>query len=227
LMYYDAGITMKMRASAPSPKHEVPGFQGFIDKLMGFGKAVLSGHTLFMMYFTNTTQRDLIIAFSMPYGGMVLPIDLASVGNKIICQNDCFLCSSVDLKMSPATPRDLGGNFITSAFAMQKIEGNGTLFLFCGGSLVQKNITQASNVHVTKGSTLALQPGIILKSKTITNVGLTGQGHEITEISGTGRVWIQSLPYKRTKDSLIEQVGMFFGLSQKKENPVWGKFGKK
>jgi len=176
-----------------------------------------------MMYFTNTAKKELIVAFSMPYSGTVVPIDLASVGNRIICQNDCFLCSSVDLKIASATPRDLGGNLITSSITMQKIEGNGALFLFSGGSVLQKSIAQGSQMNVTKGSTLAIQPGVILRYKTIANVGLTGQAHSLTEISGTGRVWIQSMPYKRTKDSLIDQVGAYFGIQPKKTNPIWGK----
>jgi uncharacterized protein (AIM24 family) len=217
-MYYEAGISMKMRTAAPTNEKN-----GFLYKFLSLGKAALRGETLFMMYFTNTSKKELIVAFSMPYSGTIVPIDLASVGKTIICQNDCFVCSSVDVRMSTASPSDLGGNVVTSSIAMQKIEGAGKLFLFCGGNMVQKNIIQGSQMHVTKGSTLAFQPGVTLKFKSIKNVGLTGQPHELTEIGGSGGVWLQSMPYKRTKDRIFDQVGAYFGLHPKKINPVWGK----
>jgi uncharacterized protein (AIM24 family) len=217
LLYYEAGIKMKIRTSLQTDTKK-----SFVTKLLGIGKAALNRQTIFMMHFTNVTQKQLIIAFSMPYSGTVMPIDLNSVGNKLICQNESLLCSSSDLIMALATPQDIGSTFLMSSISMQKIEGRGTLFLFCGGSLVQKTIVNGSPLHVTTGSILALQKGVKLTTKTIMNVGLTGQAHSLTELSGAGLVWVQSLPYKRVKDTLIEHVRGVFGLKPKRVNPIWG-----
>lgn len=219
LMYYENGISMKMRTGSSEQEEKA----SFLQKLLGLGKAVASGKKLFMMHFTNTTAKELIISFSMSHPGNIVPISLSSVGGKIFCQNDAFLCATNALQVSTATPKELGGSFLNSAISMQKIEGNGTVFLFCGGSLLERTITQGSIINVTTGTTLAVQPGVSLKIKTIRNVGVTGQGHMITELSGSGHAWFQSLPFKRQNDKTIESVGMFFGLKAKKKNPVWGK----
>lgn len=219
LMYYEAGINMKMRMGGSIEASE----DGFFSKLLGMGKAAVKGQKLFMMSFTNVTQKELKIAFSMPYSGTIVPIDLASIGNRVICQNTSFLCATSDLQINSATSRDIGGNYFNAGIALQKIEGRGTVFLFCGGSITQRDIRQGEVINVTTGTTLALQSGILLKTKTIKNVGITGQGHMLTELSGVGRVWLQSLPIKRVNDNIINDIAVFFGIKPKKKNAIWGK----
>lgn len=219
LMYYEAGINIKMRMGSSVQSHG----DGFFNKLLGLGKAAAKGHRLFVMSFTNSTQKELKIAFSMPYSGTVVPIELSTLGNRVICQESAFLCATSDLHMSSATSRDFGGSFLNAAISLQKIEGRGTLFLFCGGSVMQRDIKQGEAINVTTGTTLAFQPGVILKIKTIRNVGITGQGHMLTELSGSGRVWLQSLPVKRLNDNIINNIALFFGIKQKKKNAIWGK----
>ena len=224
LMYYENGINMKMRASSAVDSSE-GSLGGFFNKLLGIGKAALKGNKLFMMTFTNTTQKELKIAFSMPYSGTIIPINLSAIGNRLICDDAAFLCATSDLMISSATAHDFGGSFFNPSISMERIEGRGTVFLFCGGSLLERNVSKGEIVNIAAGTTLAFQPGILFKTKTIRNVGITGQGHILTEISGAGNVWLQSLPYSRIKDNFIAQVAMFFGIKQKKNNPVWS--GKK
>lgn len=216
LMYFETGIVMKMKSSASLDSGGEP--VGFISKLLGMSKAAISGQKLFMMSFTNSTQKELKIAFSMPYSGTIIPINLSSLGNELFCQNNSFLCATNDLRMTNATARELGSNTLNDAtHSIQKIQGGGMLFLFCGGSILQRKIAQGETLNVTTGTALAMQSNITFKNKTIRNVGLTGKGHSLTEISGTGYVWLQSLPYTRTKDNIIENVGLFFGIKQKKQ----------
>lgn len=218
LMYYENGINMKMRMSGAIEASN----GGFFGKLLGIGKAAISGQKLFMMNFTNSTQRELKLAFSMPYAGTIVAIDLGAVGGEIFCQNDSFLCAASDLRISSVTPRDLGANFLNSVQSIQKIQGSGFLFLFCGGSLMERKLIPGDSLNVTSGAALAMQPSIVFKNKTIRNVGITGQGHMLTEITGSGRVWLQSLPNARARDITIAHTGMYFGIKQKKKNPVWG-----
>ena len=219
LMYFESGINMKMRASGSMGSGNI----GFFAKLLGLGKAALKGEKLFMMSFTNASQKELKIAFSMPYIGSVVPIELRSTGGLLFCQNDSFLCASSDLKITPVSTGELGSNFMNVITSMQKIEGDGTLFLFCGGTLLQRKIALGEALNVTSGAALAMQPTVIFKNKTIRNVGVTGEGHMLTEISGTGNVWLQSAPFKRFNDNIISNISAFFGLKKKKTNPVWGK----
>lgn len=219
LMYFESGIAMKMRMSS-SISGEKAGNPGLIGKLLGMGKAVLTGQKLFLMTFSNGAPKEQKIAFSMPYPGTVVPVNLGAIGGEIFCQNNSFLCASNDLKISNANSRDLGANLLNTISNLQKIEGRGTLFMFCGGSLMQRKLLPGDSFNVSSGAALAMQPSVIFRNKFLRNVGIAGQGHALTEISGTGHVWIQSLPFTRTKDNLIEQVGSYFGIKKKKSGGV-------
>jgi uncharacterized protein (AIM24 family) len=214
LMYFESGVTMKMRMSSAIAEKNAG--MGLIGKLLGMGKAVLLGQKLFLMTFSNTSNKEQKVAFSMPYPGSIVSVNLGSLGGELFCQNNSFLCASNDLKISAATSRDLGANFLNTINNLQKIEGKGTLFMFCGGSLLQRKLIPGDSFNVTTGTALAMQPSIVFRNKFIRNVGLTGQGHALTEISGSGHVWLQSLPFNRTKENVIEQVGTYFGIKKKK-----------
>ncbi len=219
LMYFESGIAMKMRMSSTITT-EKTGASGIISKLLGMGKAVLTGQKLFLMSFTNTSNKEQKIAFSMPYSGTIVAVNLGSLGGELFCQNNSFLCATSDLKISSANSRDLGANILNTIRDLQKIEGKGTLFMFCGGSLIQRKLIPGDSLNVTTGAALAMQPSVVFRSKFLRNVGLTGQGHSLTEISGSGHVWLQSMPYSKSKDNIIEQVGSYFGLKKKKTGGI-------
>ena len=59
--------------------------KGLMDKVMGAGKRVLTGESLFMTTFTNQGSDKRVVAFAAPYPGKVIPLDLADCGGQIIC----------------------------------------------------------------------------------------------------------------------------------------------
>ncbi|MCH8346807.1 MAG: AIM24 family protein, partial [Chloroflexi bacterium] len=67
---------------------------GFMGKLLGAGKRVLTGESMFMTVFTHTGSGKARVAFGAPYPGTILAIDLDSVGGTLICQKDAFLAAA-------------------------------------------------------------------------------------------------------------------------------------
>lgn len=226
LMYYENGISMKNKLSSSITSGARKGLGGLIDKIRGVSAAVMKGQKLFLMSFTNTTQKELRISFSMPHPGTIVPVDLKSVGGLIFCQNDAFLCASNSLKVMSATSRELGSGLLNTVSTLQKIEGEGTLFLFCGGTPMHRKLIPGNSFNVSTGMVLAMQPSITFKNKIIRNVGVTGAAHHLTEVGGVGLVWMQSMPMSKTKNLIITDVGAYFGIKKKKQGyGVLGTFG--
>lgn len=85
--------------------------EGFMNKLFGAGKRLLTGESLFMTHFTNQGALKRKVAFASPYPGKIMPIDLAVVGGELICQKDAFLCAAMGTNVSIAINKRLGSGF--------------------------------------------------------------------------------------------------------------------
>ena len=109
---------------------------GFMDKLMGAGKRLLTGESLFMTVFTNNGSGKQRVAFAAPYAGKILPMDLSELGGELICQKDAFLCAAKGVSIGIAFQKKIGvGLFGGEGFIMQRLEGDGLSFLHAGGTV--------------------------------------------------------------------------------------------
>ena len=82
---------------------------GFFGKLLGAGKRLVTGESLFTTVYTNNnTTAKLRVAFGAPYPGKILPMDLATLGGTLICQKDAFLCAARGVSLGIAL-QQLGG----------------------------------------------------------------------------------------------------------------------
>src|SRR5688500_6264077 len=104
-------------------------------KLMSAGKRVLTGESLFMTAFTNSTPNKKRVSFAAPYTGKIIPLDLQQLGGTIISQKDAFLCAAKGISVGIHFQRRLGvGIFGGDGFIMEKLEGDGMAFLHAGRS---------------------------------------------------------------------------------------------
>ena len=102
---------------------------GIMGKLMGAGKRMLTGESLFMTTFTNTGSGKRHVSFASPYPGKIIPMDLSEHNGKIICQKDAFLAAAKGVSVGIEFQRKLGtGFFGGEGFIMQKLEGDGMAF---------------------------------------------------------------------------------------------------
>ena len=180
---------------------------GLMDKLMGAGKRLLTGESLFMTVFTHSGQGKAHVAFGAPYPGNIIPITLTSVGGYLICQKDSFLCAAKGVSIGIHFQKKiLTGLFGGEGFIMQKLEGDGMVFVHAGGTIVEKSLNN-DKIMVDTGCIVAFENTInydIERAGNLKSMIFGGEGLFLATLQGTGRVWLQSLPFSRLADRILE-----------------------
>ena len=182
---------------------------GLMGKLLSAGKRAISGESLFLTHFTNTSNHKRRVAFAAPYPGHIIPIDLVQLGGELLCQKDAFLCAALGTKLDIAFSRRLGtGFFGGEGFILQRLSGDGLAFIHAGGSVVKKEIVNET-LRVDTGCLVAFTSGVdynIEMVKGLKSMFFGGEGLFLATLSGTGTVYLQSLPFSKLADRIIEQV---------------------
>ncbi|MBN1566933.1 MAG: TIGR00266 family protein [Acidobacteria bacterium] len=198
---------------------------GFLDKLVGAGKRLITGESLFMTVFTNTGTGKQQIAFAAPYAGRIVPMDLSSLGGTLICQKDSFLCAARGVSIGIAFQRKIGvGLFGGEGFIMQKLEGDGLCFVHAGGTVHSLELTVGQTLRVDTGCLVALQPSVIYDIQYVGKIRsalFSGEGLFFATLTGPGKVWLQSLPLSRLADRIYKAMPSMGG-SRKEEGSVFG-----
>ncbi|MBP1620558.1 MAG: hypothetical protein H6Q02_1325, partial [Acidobacteria bacterium] len=113
----------------------------FVDKLVGAGKRLLTGESLFMTVFTHMGSGKARVAFAAPFPGTIIPLSLSSVGGTLICQKDSFLAAAKGVSIGIHFQRRiLTGLFGGEGFIMEKLEGDGQVFMHAGGTVVERQL---------------------------------------------------------------------------------------
>ena len=105
---------------------------GILGGLMSMGKRVLTGESLFMTHFTNQGVAKRRVAFSSPYPGKIMPVDLGQRGGTLMCQKDAFLCAAKGTKVSIAFTKRIGAGFLAAKASSCK-SWKATAWLFARG----------------------------------------------------------------------------------------------
>lgn len=175
--------------------------QGFMGKLFGAGKRLLTGESLFMTAFTNTGMGKKHVSFAAPYPGKIIPMDLSELGGKIICQKDAFLCAAKGVSVGIDFKRKLGtGFFGGEGFIMEKLEGDGLAFIHAGGTMKAVELGHGERLRVDTGCLVAMTQHVhydIQFVKGVKTALFGGEGLFFATLEGPGTVWIQSLPFSR------------------------------
>ena len=205
MMYMSEGITMNTVFGDGASESKA---QGFLDQMLGAGKRLLSGESLFMTLFTNTGSGKQHVAFSAPYPGKIIPVELTTVNNKLICQKDAFLCAARGVQVGIAFQRKImTGLFGGEGFIMQKLEGDGVVFLHAGGSIVEKKLEAGQIMRVDTGCLVALEATVDYDVQSVGGIKSSlfgGEGFFYAVLQGPGRVWLQSLPFSRLAGKVHE-----------------------
>ena len=174
---------------------------GFMDKLVGAGKRLLTGESLFMTVFTHQGQGKAKAAFASPYPGKIIPVDLGKAGGTLICQKDAFLCAAKGVSVGIAFQKKIGaGLFGGEGFIMQKLEGDGLVFIHAGGTIVERSLGPGERLRVDTGCLVALEPSVNYDVEFVGGVKSAifgGAGFFCAPLRGPGKVWPQALPCRR------------------------------
>ena len=207
---------------------------GFMDKLLGAGKRLLTGESLFITVFTHRGQGKANVAFGAPYPGNIIPVKLTDVGGMLICQKDSFLCAARGVSIGIYFQRKImTGLFGGEGFIMQKLEGTGMVFLHAGGTIVERILQPGEVLHVDTGCVVAFEQSVQFDVQQAGNIKTSlfgGEGLFFAVLQGPGKLWLQSLPFSRLagrmlqaapqrggskgEGSIVPNLGGFFGGDQ-------------
>jgi uncharacterized protein (TIGR00266 family) len=196
MMFMDAGIAMDTVFGDGSANQG-----GFFGKLLGAGKRLVTGESLFTTIYTNNASAKQRVAFAAPYPGKILPMDLRQLGGTLICQKDAFLCAARGVSLGIALQQKLStGFFGGEGFIMQKLEGDGLAFVHAGGTVVRRPLQPGQTLLVDTGCVVAYTPGVDFEIQYVGKIKTAlfgGEGLFLAKLTGPGEVWLQSLPFSR------------------------------
>ncbi|QJE72287.1 TIGR00266 family protein [Aerophototrophica crusticola] len=199
---------------------------GFMDKLLGAGKRLVTGESLFTTVFTHRGSGKAKVAFAAPYPGTILPLKLSDLGGSIICQKDSFLAAAKGVSIGIHFQRKiLTGLFGGEGFIMQRLEGDGWVFAHVGGTVVERQLGPGEVLHVDTGCVAAFTPSVdfdLVQAGGIKTMLFGGEGVFFATLRGPGRVWIQSLPCSRLAGRMLSAAAPY---GNKGEGSVLGPLG--
>jgi uncharacterized protein (TIGR00266 family) len=223
MMYMENGIQMETIFGDGSNQQ-----RGFLDALVGAGKRLLTGESLFMTVFWNRAAGKKSVAFGAPYPGKIVAIKLSDVGGELIAQRDSFLAAAKGVSLGIAFQRRLGvGFFGGEGFIMQRLQGDGYAFVHAGGTLLERTLAPGELLRIDTGCLVAMQPSIDFDIQFVGNIRSAifgGEGLFFANVRGPGRVWLQSLPLSRLANRIVAAAPARGG-RRREEGSVLGALG--
>ena len=223
MMYMDDGIEMETVFGDGSQQQT-----GIMGALMGAGKRLLTGESLFMTVFHNRSGQKRKVAFGAPYPGKIIAIHLSEVGGELVAQKDSFLAAAKGVSIGIAFQRKLGvGLFGGEGFIMQRLQGDGWAFVHAGGTLQERTLAPGELVRVDTGCIVALQPSVNYEIEYVGKIKSAlfgGEGLFFATLRGPGKIWLQSLPLSRLANRIVSAVPGL-GRGGREEGSILGKIG--
>ena len=202
MMYMEDGIEMETIFGDGSQQNS-----GFLGALMGAGKRLLTGESLFVTVFLNRANGKRKLAFGAPYPGKIVAVHLAEIGGELIAQKDSFLAAAKGVSVGIAFQRRLGvGLFGGEGFIMQRLQGDGWAFVHAGGTLLQRELKAGETMRIDTGCIVAFQPSVSYDIQYVGKIKSAlfgGEGLFFATLRGPGHVWLQSLPLSRLANRII------------------------
>ena len=224
MMFMDGGIAMEAIFGDGSAQTS-----GFMGALLGAGKRLLTGESLFMTVFQNQSATKRRLAFGAPYPGKILPILLSDVGGELIAQKDSFLCAAKGVSIGIAFQKRLGaGLFGGEGFILERLTGDGLAFIHAGGTLYERTLLPGEALRIDTGCIVAFQPSVDYDIQYVGGIKTAlfgGEGLFFATLRGPGKIWLQSLPFSRLA-SRIYAAAPQTGRGGREEGSVLGGLGR-
>lgn len=220
MMFMEDGITFEAKMGDGSNPQA-----GFMDKLLNAGMRAISGESIFMTHFTNSGSGKKHVSFSSALPGKIIALDMSKIAGDFICQKDSFLCAALGTKLSISFQKKLGvGFFGGEGFILERINGDGMVFINAGGNVVERTLNNET-LRVDTGCIVGFEQGInydIQRAGGLKSMVFGGEGMFLATLSGTGRVWLQSLPFARLANNIIASAPNMLGKSQDQGSVIGG-----
>jgi uncharacterized protein (TIGR00266 family) len=224
MMYMEDGIAMETVFGDGSAAGG-----GLVGKLMGAGRRLLTGESLFMTVFENRAGVKRHVAFGAPYPGKIIAVDLASLGGELLAQKDSFLCSARGVTIGIGFQKKIGAGFFGGeGFMMQRLQGDGWVFVHAGGTLHERVLAAGETLRIDTGCIVAYQPTVGFDIQYVGGIKTAlfgGEGLFFATLRGPGRVWLQSLPFSRLAGRIMA-AAPGVGKGGREEGSVLGGLGR-
>jgi uncharacterized protein (TIGR00266 family) len=211
MMYMDSGIRFETKMGDGSDPS-----QSLMSKIISAGSRVLTGESLFVTHFTNQGTGKQRVAFAAPYPGKIIPIELGVLGGSLIVQKDGFLCAAKGTRITITLNKRIGSGLLGGeGFILQRLEGDGKVFMHAGGTVIERKLNHES-LRIDTGCVVAYTPGIdfnIEASGSLRSMVFGGEGIFLATLTGAGTVWLQSMPIRK----LIQAISPY-GKNIRKES---------
>jgi uncharacterized protein (TIGR00266 family) len=224
MMYMDEQIAMETIFGDGSAQNS-----GFMGALLGAGKRLLTGESLFLTVFQNQGAGKRKVAFGAPYPGKIIPVRLADLGGELIVQKDSFLCSAKGVSIGIAFQKRLGvGLFGGEGFIMQRLTGDGWTFIHAGGTLLERTLAPGETLRVDTGCIVGFQPSVDYDIQMVGGIKTAlfgGEGLFFATLRGPGKIWLQSLPFSRLAGRIVAAAPQT-GRGGREEGSILGGLGR-
>ncbi|OGL46966.1 MAG: TIGR00266 family protein [Candidatus Schekmanbacteria bacterium RBG_13_48_7] len=220
--YMDDGITFEAKMGDGSKPND-----DFFGKLMNAGKRMLTGESIFLTHFTNNGKSKKSVAFAAPYPGKIITVDMSKFNGSLLCQKSAFLCAALGTELGIAFTKRMGaGIFGGEGFILERLSGDGLVFVHAGGTIIEKNLNN-DLIRVDTGCIVAFSSSVnydIQRVGSLKSMFFGGEGLFLATLSGTGKVFLQSLPFSRMADRILRNAPSAGG-RRRGEGSVLGSLG--
>ena len=211
MMYMETGIEMQTNTGGGM-------FKGF--------KRMVTGESFFITNFTQQGSKKGHVAFGAPYPGKVVPLDLRNFDGDFTCQKDSFLCAAQGVEIEVAFTKKLGaGLFGGEGFILQRLSGDGMAFVHAGGTLIEKRLNPGEFLRVDTGCIVGFSSGVSYDIQMVggfKNALFGGEGLFLATLQGPGTVYLQSLPFSRLADRIMQASRVGFQVQRGEQKGVAG-----
>ncbi|MGD9556408.1 MAG: TIGR00266 family protein [Mangrovibacterium sp.] len=218
MLYMEDGISFETRMGDGSNPRA-----GFFDKILSAGSRLITGESLFLTHFSNRGWGKKHVAFSAPYPGTIIPLNLSQLGGRIIVQKDAFLCAALGTQIAITFNRRLGAGFFGGeGFIMQELKGDGKAFIHAGGTVIERYLNNEV-LRVDTGCIVAYEPSVdfsVEQAGSLRSMVFGGEGIFLATLRGTGRIWLQSMPIRK----LIAELSRGGGNQRKESGGLLNQF---
>lgn len=223
MMFMEDGVQMETIFGDGSQQNS-----GFLGSLMGAGKRLLTGESLFMTVFQNHGMGKKKVAFGAPYPGKIIPVKLSDIGGELLTQKGAFLCGAKGVSVGIAFTKRFGvGLFGGEGFILERLSGDGLAFVHAGGTIYMRDLAPGETLRVDTGCLVAFQPSVDYNIQMVGGIKSAlfgGEGLFFATLRGPGRIWLQSLPFSRMADRIV-QASRITGKGGREEGSILGGLG--
>jgi len=176
---------------------------GFLGGL----KRKIAGESFFMVHFSPVKGPG-IVGFAAESPGKIIPVELGQ-GESMLCQRDAFLAAEEGVEIEAAFVKRLGaGLFGGEGLFLQRLTGPGIFFANIGGEIIEYDLKEGQRLLVDTSCVGMFQPSVtydIKRVRGVRNILFGGESLFLVELTGPGKVWLQSMPVRE----LAREIGKY------------------